>query len=407
MLSGTPRAFQNRVSTTKPFYRRWWFWTPLSIILVLFIVSLLIDPIATHFARKGLDQIDAFESDFDGVHVSLLKLSVSIEKLKMTERPVTEGKKPLFYAEHIGASVIWKELIKFHLAANAQVSKMKVTFYMSPPEIEKVKKVAKEVVEKAPPWDDIPQLLQQIFPFKVVRVEVRDSELLAIDKLKNSNAEIWINQIELSIENFANRKHLEGGRPLSIAMRAKLMRSGTLSLFATADPLLKVPAFAGQAEVKGFNLHDIEPFFTAFTDLKLVKGEFDCFVAFKSEDDKIVGGVKPILKNLDIESPDKDIGRKLEAALADTAFKLVSDRVPGRDALATEIPIRGKIQNPDIQVLPAIFGVVRNAFVIGLSESFANVPPKPANENQGFFKQAADALSKDKVSPKAQPKGGT
>ncbi len=373
---------------------------------LLVVVSFLLDPIATHIARKELKQIDAFESEIDGVHVSLLRLKVGVEKLKMTEKPVTPGKQPLLYVEHIDAGVLWKELIKFHLAANAQVSKMKVVFYISTPEIEKAIKVGKEIIEKAPPWDDIPRLLRTIFPFKIARVEIRDSQLLGIDRLKQSNTELWIHGIEVSIENFASREKMLGGRPVTVSGRMTLMESGTLTLFASADPLIQPPAFAGQAEIKHFNLHDAEPFFTAFTHLKLTRGKFECFVAFKSEDDKIVGGIKPVLEDLNIESPDKDLGRKLEAAFADTAVKIVSDRVPGRNAVATEIPIRGKIQNPDVQLIPAILGVVRNAFVLGVSESFANVPPPPADKRQDIFQQAGDALSKDKVAPKAQPHDG-
>jgi len=368
------------------------------------VASFLLDPIADHFTRQGLNQIQAFESDFDGVHVSLLRLSIGIEHLKMTERPVTVGKMPLLYAEHIGATVLWKELAKFRLAANGQISKMKITGYMSLSEIEKAKKVAKEIIEIAPPWDDIPAFLQGIFPFKIAHLEIRDSEFLLIDKLKGSDAQIWIHEVELSFENFANRKRLEGGRPATLSMRAKLMKSGTLTVFATADPLLKVPAFAGQAEIKALNLHDAEPFFTAFTDLKLTTGEFDCFVAFKSEDDEIVGGIKPVLKHLNLESPDSNLGHKLEAALADAAISIVSDRIAGRDAIATNIPIRGRIQSPDVQLLPAIFGVIRNAFVLGLSEGFANVPAQLSNKQQNVFQQAGDALSKDKIAPKAQPK---
>ena len=54
---------------------------------------------------------------------------------------------------------------------------------------------------------------------------------------------------------------------------------------------------------------------------------------------------------------------------------MFSDRVPNRNAVATVIPIKGTLTGPDVQLWPSIFGVLRNAFVEGLTSGYAHLPP--------------------------------
>jgi len=118
----------------------------------------------------------------------------------------------------------------------------------------------------------------------------------------------------------------------------------------------------------------------------------------------LTGGVKPILKNVHVEAPDSGLGTKIKALLADVAVKISSDRVQGRNAVAAIIPIHGDLKKPDVQLVPTILAVLRNAFVEGLSSSLSNVPP-PVDQKGGFFHQARQALSKKSKQPiEAQPK---
>jgi hypothetical protein len=53
-----------------------------------------------------------------------------------------------------------------------------------------------------------------------------------------------------------------------------------------------------------------------------------------------------------------------------------------------------------------VLGVIRNAFVAGLSAGFTNLPPKVAAKQENPIKQAWDALTDDDQPPEAQPEKG-
>ena len=43
------------------------------------------------------------------------------------------------------------------------------------------------------------------------------------------------------------------------------------------------------------------------------------------------------------------------------------------NAVATVIPVHGDLRQPDVQIIPSLLAVLRNAFVEGLSASLANL----------------------------------
>ena len=123
----------------------------------------------------------------------------------------------------------------------------------------------------------------------------------------------------------------------------------------------------------------------------------------KPDSQPVSGGVKPVLKNVKVRPTEDDFGNKLKAWIADKGLRLFSDRVPDRNAVVTVIPIKGRLDDPDVQLWPSVLGVVRNAFVEGISSGFTHLPPPTADKPQGKFEQVKKALKKDEGPPEAQP----
>ena len=119
---------------------------------------------------------------------------------------------------------------------------------------------------------------------------------------------------------------------------------------------------------------DIAFLFALKADLAPQKGSVSLFAEFDAHDGVIAGGVKPVLKDVEVKPAKGGLGPKLKAWIADAALKLFSDRVPGRNATAAVIPMSGTISGPKPELWPAVWGVLRNAFVTGLESGFARLP---------------------------------
>jgi hypothetical protein len=224
-----------------------------------------------------------------------------------------------------------------------------------------------------------------------------------VDRTTRGHPRLVLHAVEATVENFSTRPALARGEPTVLALRGVLQGSGKVSLFATADPLTKKLTFAGQARVEGLELAELKEFIGERTGLDPKGGTLDVSMRFQAQEGSLSGGVRPILKDPQVGSASEGIGAKLKAWLVDTALDIFSDDVPGRDAVATTIPIRGTVDAPSIQVLPTILGVVRNAFVVGLADSLEDLPPPRAPRKEGALEQARRALSRDEGPPRAQP----
>jgi hypothetical protein len=271
------------------------------------------------------------------------------------------------------------------------------------------KNAQEKKTEKAAPAEpsvavDLARLLAQITPAEIDHIDILDGQAAFIDTSRKERPELWLHELQLSVENLTTRVRLTGGRPILLTATAVVARSGFLSIFITADPFEKGLTFSGRAAVVGLQTAELYRFIEPATQLHAPQGTVDIFVEFDCRNGELTGGVKPVLKNVKIRAHDKNPFTVLKAWAIDMAIKLFSDRVEGRHAVTTVIPIKGTLTGPDIQLWPTIFGVVRNAFVEGLTSGYAYLPPPTAERKEGVLKQAAKALTGGEP-PKAQPTG--
>jgi len=356
---------------------------------VVVAIRLLLDPVATHFTRKALNDADGIRGDFHSVHVTVIPPGYEIIRLKIVEHPGDDWKRPLFYAERVAARLDWRELLRGRVAASARLDEPKVVFISR-----------KDTPLRIP---DVRDALTRVMPARINRVEVRDGEVVYQDLTAPRDPKIWVHEIELAVENVATRSKLAGGRPAMASGRAKLGRSGDVTMFVSANPLAPKLEFAGQLAVKGWKVAELFDLIEPATDVKTTEGTLDVFAEFTAANGRILGGVKPVAKNVKVRPTEDDFGNKLKAWAADKGLRLFSDRVPDRSAVVTIIPIKGRLDHPDMQLWPTVLGVIRNSFVEGISSGFTHLPPQTADKPQGKFEQFKRALDKDQGPPDAQP----
>ncbi len=380
----------------KPSHRRRWLWlgAPIGLVLVLLVlIYFFIDALVTYGTQKGLDRLEAASGSFKHLHVTLLKPGYEVYGLKITEMPAAAHKEPLLYAERIEMSWSWRALFHGKLVRRIDIYRARVMVPM---------RSGGKSKPSQPPLE-IAKTLESVPSAGLERLALRDSQVVLVDQ-EHDGQRLWVHGLDLTVENLASRKELMHGLPMLVTARAWLQKTGALSVFLTLDPFDQGVTFAGSAELKHMQLSDLYQF-TKIKGLSITDGKIDVFASLTCKRGALNGGVKPILTNVHVEAADDKIGDKVKAALADVGVNLLSDRVPGRNAVATLIPIHGDLNHPDVQLVPTILAVLRNAWVEGLSASLSDTPPPQAGKKQGLIAQTIQALDKDSPKPiKAQPK---
>jgi hypothetical protein len=361
------------------------------------IVHVALDPIATHLTRKQLRELEGYRGDVAAVHVTLFSPGYTAWRLRVWEQPGGTRAEPLLYAERVHVGVSWRELLHGHIVASVRLDEPKISVIHRPSE------------KPAKPPAAVPDLSVQLartISFRIDRVEIRRGEVLFRDLAEPAHPEMWLHGLALVAENLASRPGMAGGRATTVSAHGTLGKSGDVSMFVSADPLQSPLAFAGRVEVRGFRAEELYAFLAPKVKLQPTEGTADVFIEFVSRGGEITGGVKPVLKGIKVAPVEASLWKRFEAWAIDETIKLFSDRVPGREAVATVIPIKGRLTAPDLQLWPTILGVVRNAFVEGLASGFEHLPPETAPKKEGAVEQAKKALQKKEGPPKAQPESG-
>jgi hypothetical protein len=395
-------AVQDKVRR-KPWHRRWWVWTLGAVLLLAVGFAVALQPLARYATRRALDSVEGYQGSFEDAHVSILPLRYRVTKLKLEPR---DRSRPTLYADFVGAGLDWKWLLHGRIRLSAAVNKGNL--------------VLRETKGKAA-TEDLPDLagtLKKVLPGQLHRVQVRNSELTYIFRSEKSpegkekQAEkgqptvpkLWIHDVEATVENLASRPDYAEGAT-TFAASATVNKSGRASAFVTADPLAtRGMTFAGQMSLKDMNLKDAWSLVDAKSDLAFDRGTLDLLARFGCDKGHLTGAVQPVLKDAGVTAATDDLGTKIKAWAANLGVHLLSDRVPGRNAVSTVVPIEGTLNDPKIQLWPTIFGVIRNAFVQGIAESFAHLPPPRAKEPEGILEQAKAATDVKAGLPKAQPR---
>lgn len=388
----------------RPIYKRWWFWVLAVLLLLVVGVRIALNPVAAHFTQKGLDGLTGFKGTFTSVSVSLFPPRYLITDLKLIQDG-TDPKEPLVYIRELEATALGRKLLKGDVVVIASVRQgkffIKAGETVAPPE---AKEAAEKVVKEVKKDDfDLSKTLSKVFPMRVDRVEMRDSELVLIDATDPKAPRFWVNDIELVMDNLVTRKSLDENAPLTLTMRAVVQRTGILKAMATADVLDEgKPSFTGQAQLTGLRLESLYSWAAAKTGTS-PKGKLDSFINFNSAKGKLDGSVKVLVQDVEIRPATKEPSDAIKAKLSTMVLKVLSDRVGGREAVGTTLPIKGNLTAPDAQVWPTILGVIRNAFVQAIDWGFGDLPLETAGKKENPIEQAAKGLDKKEDGPKAQP----
>jgi hypothetical protein len=360
------------------------------------IVGLALDPLVTWRTRVVLNDLEGYRGRFNDVKVSVRDLSYRIEDLRLEKTSAGGAALPFFEVREAEVGLYWKELVRGHFVAAIRFMGPKLNLVSAKDPAERQGAGEGRETQAAG------LQLTKLAPIRVDRFEVKEGEILFVDRGSPRDPRLWLHDIEATIENFATRPALARGEPTVLAARGTLQRTGKVSLFATSDPLAKKVTFAGQAQLRGLKLVELGELLADKSGLTPTGGELDLSARFTSENGVISGGVKPVLKDASVKAGKPGLGPKLKALVADVSLDLFSDDIPGRDAVATIVPIKGKVDAPQVQAVPTILGIVRNAFVAGLTNSLSNLPPPTAEKKQGTLEQARRAVT-GRGPPRAQP----
>lgn len=338
----------------------------LSIVAVLLLARIALPYVAEDVINKKLANIENYTGQVSDVDLALIIGRFAVEDLTIRK---LDGNipAPLLDVRRAEVTVDWKTLWREGVLAGS--------VYIENPRIHLVD--ARDPRNRQTGTEvDWQQKLDELFPFRINRTVVQDGEVHFMNIETEPKVDVFLSDIQLTATNLQNVEAAPGDEtPAKMKVNGKAMRESQFELGMDMNLMSKPPVFEFSLKLEEFPLVEIQDLTRAYANLDVKSGLLTVFSEIRSEKNDLKGYIRPVIENLNVLSWQQDVEQQEDTGFI-LAWEGLSDIVgvilnnPEKERIATDIPVRGTLDEPDIQVLSMIGGLFKNAFVDAYNKRF-------------------------------------
>ncbi|SEI74291.1 protein of unknown function [Dyadobacter koreensis] len=352
------------METRKPRHRkRKAFYFFVGFIVLIVIARLVLPYVVLHLVNKNLATMKGYYGHVKDIDLSIIRGAYKVDSIYLDKRDtVTNKQTPFFAASVIDLSVEWKSLFKGSIVGEVALKEPTIRFTKDKVEPKDVAKDSSALKE----------LLDDFMPLRINRCEIINGKVQYIDESTKPKVDLQMTELHILAQNLTNSYDSTVVLPATIDASANLYE-GTLTFDAKANPLAVSPTFDMSAELKNTNMVKLNDFFQAYAKIDVNKGTFGLYTEVAAKEKKFAGYLKPIIKDLDVlgkEDRKDNLLQKLWEGAAGTVAEIFENQP--KDQLATKIPFKGDLADPQTNVWYALSNVLQNAFIHALQPAIDN-----------------------------------
>lgn len=200
-------------------------------------------------------------------------------------------------------------------------------------------------------------------------LDITHSDFSYTDKTANPIYRLFLGDSDLALKNLSN--HQQQG-PAELTLRGKFMGSGDTSVAGNFLASQQGPEVNLKIAIQNTDLPSLNDLLRAYGRFDVAAGKFSVFAEIDIKDANINGYVKPMFSNLEVYNYQKDKNTGILHQAKELAIGGASHLFKNSNTqkVATDIDLKGRLDNPDVSTWQAIVEVLHNAFVEALIPGF-------------------------------------
>lgn len=230
-----------------------------------------------------------------------------------------------------------------------------------------------------------------------------DSHLSFTDKRFSVPVKQQLLVDKLAIENL---NQLKTDEATQLVLLGKLGEFSTVSLEGTAKPFAKKTAVDIKGEIGAIPLPSVSTYSEAYLGYHLTRGQYDHKFELIIDDKDLSMESQLFIRQLDLESVDPNkpqpVAKLLDVPL-DFALDMLRD---GNDNIALDVPIKGRLDQPDVHIDDVINNALGNALKSGAT-SFLKLALQPYGAALVAADMVRDRMSAVQLDPIKYPVGSS
>ena len=320
------------------------------IVAVLITFRFALPFLITLYVNNTLKELRGYSGSIKGVNVNLLRGSYEIDSLKIFK---ANGHReiPFIEAPFLELSVEWNSILKGGLVGEIKFENPALNFIAC-------KTDNGQQVQQSGEQINWTALLKRLLPLKLNHITIKDGRINLYDFSTHPAVNVFLYNVQLEAQNLNNAKDNPDILPSRVFLQASSIGNGQLSLSMKIHALKKIPDLDLDLKFENVNMIALSDFFKAYTDVGIVKGNFNLYSEVAVMDDKINGYLKPQYINLKIGS---ERSNGLNSYRIQPAYlKKVSDG-GGKGKFTEKVLLVGKASSISTS-WPAMLNVLRKSF---------------------------------------------
>ena len=327
-------------------------------IIALLVIGRLVMPYAVkHYVNRKLQQLPGYGGSVGDVNIHLYRGAYTIHDVNVVKK-TNSVPIPFVKARRVDFSVQWNELKHHAAVGEVELDNAQLNFVKG-----ETKEQDQTTIDRS--WVDV---VQDLFPFKINRFEIRDSAVHYVDLGRKPQVDVSVTNLHVVCHNITNSRNTTNELPTPFEVSGVSIGGGKLNVSGAANPFTKSPRFDVNAKMEGVDLTALNDFLRAYANVDVKRGRLDFYTEMAAADGKFKGYAKPLIHDLDMIDLKEDIKHPLKLVWKSIVAGLMKVfKNQPKDRFAAKIPIEGNIDNPKAGIVPTLGSILRNAFVKALA----------------------------------------
>lgn len=308
--------------------------------------------VKNHFNQR-LAEMGEYQGRIADVDIALWRGAYVIRGMKIAK--VSEAVPvPFFEADDIDLSISWRALFVGKVVAEVEFIKPELHFVDG-----------KGKASQSGAGTDWRASLQQLVPIKIDRLGIHNGTLHFYNFKSKPNVHLLLTELDGAFTNLSNADRSKDAVPAELNFEGLLFENAHASVQGRLDPLGDLRDFVINLKITDIELQRINDLTEAYGYFNFESGSGDLVMELEAKQGELRGYAKPILNNVAIFDLKKDLAEGIFSAAWQAVVGALGQvfRNQPKDRIASQIEIRGSMDQKNISAWQAFVSILRNAFV--------------------------------------------
>jgi hypothetical protein len=366
------------------------------ILLVLAIAFVTIWFYAPYFVRDYINKSFAGLPDYNGrvewVRIHPITASIDVYDFHIDKKS-SDVPVHFFYSPRWNVSLQWHEIIHGVFRAYVGIYNPRINIVNGPSD-------GQSQMGISGVWIDA---IRALIPWRVNELYIYDGDAHFLDFHADPQVDLECSHINMAADNMANAENLKTPLPATIKITADPLLTGTFAMKLAVNFDEKYATFTQDFKMENVPAVGANSALQKYLKVRVKSGTIGLYSELTGDKGTYRGYVKPFFNHLEFEPKPSDSGTP-GAVWSGVLNAVKSVFEDDRKVIATQAPISGRIDQPQIDGWAAFVGVLWNAYIQALRPGFdQNAAPPPPTDTVTTPQSGQTQQEAQQQSPAAKP----